>query len=264
MASLIRYGLIEFIVTAKKLQFFTSGLVAGCVGFAKLFVCATQPSDGELRLGELRLEDFAGAVPSSPAYACAVFYPGSHTTFPFEFFLFVVRSLLLWGAFVLLWHYDALVEGGRVALRALRGQQKLRHEVQRFVRFVRFVTSFASRSFVTTSVAGSMAPQHATAACQCSPRRPPPPQERRGLHWLPTTIGLLVLSWSLWLAIFWLVALNLYQVPRWWDEPLARWLDLLLVCTCVQLFINRLLTFPCVTATPAKVRPRPLHTLMTF
>ena len=63
---------------------------------------------------------------------------------------------------------------------------------------------------------------------------PPSPQERRGLHWLPTTIGLLVLSWSLWLAIFWLVALNLYQVPRWWDEPLARWLDLLLVCTCVH------------------------------
>jgi hypothetical protein len=83
------------------------------------------------------------------------------------------------------------------------------------------------------------------------------PQERRGLHWLPTTIGLLVLSWSLWLAILWLVALNLYQVPRWWDEPLATWLDLLLVCTCVQLFINRLLTFPCVTATPAKVWPRP-------
>ena len=80
MASLIRYGLIEFIVTAKKLQFFTSGLVAGCVGFAKLFVCATQPTDGELRLGDLRLEDVAGAVPSSPAYACAVFYPGSHAS----------------------------------------------------------------------------------------------------------------------------------------------------------------------------------------
>ena len=159
MASLIRYGLIEFIVTAKKLQFFTSGLVAGCVGFAKLFVCATQPSDRELRL-----EDVAGAIPSSPAFACAVFYPGSHTTFPFEFLLFVVRSVLLWGAFLLLWHYDALVEGGRVALRALRGQQKLRRE------------------------------------------------ERRGLHWLSTTIALLVLCWSLWLAILGFVALNLYQV----------------------------------------------------
>ena len=185
MASLIRYGLIEFIVTAKKLQFFTSGLVAGCVGFAKLFVCATQPSDSELRL-----EDFAGAVPSSPAYACAVFYPGSHTTFPFEFFLFVVRSLLLWGAFVLLWHYDALVEGGRVALRALRGQQKLRHEVQRFVRFVRFVRDSSRASPAEASSRGASraawAPQHATAARQCSPRRPPPPQERRGQHGLPS------------------------------------------------------------------------------
>ena len=186
--------------------------------------------------------------------------------------MFVVRSLLLWGAFVLLWHYDALVEGGRVALRALRGQQKLRHEVQRFVmirheeqRFVmirhevqRFVTSFVRRSFVTMSVvAGCIGSPACNRRMPVLTTAPSSPQERRGLHWLPTTIGLLVLSWSLWLAILWLVALNLYQVPRWWDEPLATWLDLLLVCTCVQLFINRLLTFPCVTATPAKVWPRP-------
>jgi len=79
------YGLIKFIVSSKRLQFITSGLISGTYAFTKLFVCAT------LREGD---QDDPEWEPSF--FRCEHFAPGSHHTFIYEFTLFLLRSCLNW------------------------------------------------------------------------------------------------------------------------------------------------------------------------
>lgn len=108
-----RYGLIQFIVTAKKLLFITAGLMSGTTAFTKLFVCAT-----------LR-EDVDSPTYEPSYFNCETFAPGAHPTFPFEMALFIVRSFLLWVAFAMLWNFDAMIKAQRRRRRALAGQQRL-------------------------------------------------------------------------------------------------------------------------------------------
>ena len=107
------YGLIKFIVSSKRLQFITSGLMSGTWAFTKLFVCATLREDKEDPNWE-------------PSYfECETFSPGSHRTFIYEFTLFLLRSFLNWYFFAVLWNYKA-VKANRLALQSLQAQQRLR------------------------------------------------------------------------------------------------------------------------------------------
>ena len=115
-----RYGLIQHIVTSKKLQFITSGLMSGTYAFTKLFVCAT-----------LREDDVAAPGYEPSYFRCENFAPGMHPTFPFEICLFFVRSALNWGAFLLLWNFKDIVHSARRLKKARSAQQRLAHGAER-------------------------------------------------------------------------------------------------------------------------------------
>ena len=161
------YGLIQFIVTAKKLQFITSGLISGTIAFTKLFICATLREDASApnfepsyyscarvaphtaphsqRAHQHAARHSTAALPSQHgphaaerargtvrrAQRCGSFAPGAHATFPFEMAIFIVRSLLLWVAFGMLWNFDAMIKAQRRRKRALESQQRLTKGAER-------------------------------------------------------------------------------------------------------------------------------------
>ncbi|KAL1529337.1 hypothetical protein AB1Y20_000291 [Prymnesium parvum] len=83
------HQLVKFIIKSKSLAFITSGLFASAIGFIKLFLCAT------------RWE------PHGPE-SCEAKAPGMNATFWFEYFLYLVRTVLVWITFLLLWRFDEI------------------------------------------------------------------------------------------------------------------------------------------------------------
>jgi hypothetical protein len=81
------FQLVNFIIKSKGLQFLTGGLLSGALGFVKLFRCATV------------------ADPTTPT-GCWMKAPGVTKTFRFEFSLLLVRCLLVWITFILLFNFD--------------------------------------------------------------------------------------------------------------------------------------------------------------
>ena len=228
------YGLIQFIITSKKLQFITSGLLSGSIAFTKLFVCAT-----------LREDVSAPDYQPSP-FSCSRFAPGSHTTFPFEMFLFVVRSILTWVAFSMLWNFDETVKMQRRTMHAIEAQQRLRNNERRgllgrwntallgalsWLLALSAVLAVVRAIWVTTSAAferppeltavlsagSTSAEQHMAAVAAAAAQTP--------------TFG----------AVFGLL-----------NEALLSWLDVVLLVLTLQLTLHRLLNTPTVTARPAK------------
>ena len=114
------YGLIQFIVSSKRLQFITSGLMSGTYAFTKLFVCATYR--------DTRDPTLPGWEPSY--FECPTFAPGTHRTFIFEFCLFVTRSVLNWCVFYVLWNFET-VQTVRESTGLLAAQQRLRSGAER-------------------------------------------------------------------------------------------------------------------------------------
>ncbi|KAL1502907.1 hypothetical protein AB1Y20_010980 [Prymnesium parvum] len=85
-----KHQLVSFITRSKALAFVTSGLVAATAAFVKLYVCIFAEQ---------------GSRFSCPAYA-----PGMHKTFLFEFYLYMLRTLLVWISGLLLWKFDEVTE----------------------------------------------------------------------------------------------------------------------------------------------------------
>ena len=83
------FQLVNFIIKSKGLQFLTGGLIGGALGFVKLFRCSTV------------------ADPLSPA-GCWHKAPGVTKTFRWEFSLLMVRSVLVWITFILLFNFEHL------------------------------------------------------------------------------------------------------------------------------------------------------------
>ena len=122
------YGLIHFILSSKRLQFITTGLMSGSYAFSKLFVCATLRENKE-------------APDWQPSYfECETFAPGTHYTFIFEFCLFVVRSILNWVVFAMLWNFDALVSSQRLKASVQLAQQRLLAGAERRGLYAPFLT----------------------------------------------------------------------------------------------------------------------------
>ena len=71
------HQLVSFIIAAKCLQFVTSGLISGVIGFATLYACSVEAEPGSLR-------------------SCQYRGPGMNAAFPLEFALSLVRTLLVW------------------------------------------------------------------------------------------------------------------------------------------------------------------------
>jgi hypothetical protein len=114
------YGLIQFIVSSKRLQFITSGLMSTTYAFTKIFICATYRETRDTT-----------ALDFEPSYLeCRTFAPGTHRTFIFEFCLFVLRSVLNWVVFYLLWHFTS-VQAFRDTTVVLQAQQRLRVNTDR-------------------------------------------------------------------------------------------------------------------------------------
>ena len=230
------YGLIQFIVVSKRLQFITTGLMSGTYAFGKLFVCATLRGAPPYPAAELSTSRHApflaaatrsalphrrlaggGRTPPSRTvplaallshtaallprslraeeskevlddgrkasyFECENFAPGTHPTFLFEFTLFVIRSVLNWVVFALLWNFDSVVKTQRVEGAKLRAQQNLLYGA-----------------------------------------------ERRGLYPSTTTTVLMLLSWQLTIGAF---------VAALWttgfDDVLGLWFDVLLVAALLQ------------------------------
>jgi hypothetical protein len=83
------YQLVNFIIKSKGLQFITGGLISGSLGFFKLFRCSTTA-------------DIDG-----PA-GCEHKAPGVTKFFRFQFSLLLVRSVLVWITFILLFNFEAI------------------------------------------------------------------------------------------------------------------------------------------------------------
>jgi len=190
------FGLIQFIISSKRLQFITTGLFSGSYAFSKLFICAT--------LRENR--NTPGWTASG--FECETFAPGTHYTFPFEFCLFTIRSMLNWVVFAMLWNFDKLVSKNRVKDQMLLAQQRL--------------------------MAGA---------------------ERRGLFG-PFLTGILVLlSWQLSIAAVASIFVAVYYAKSF-DfglGDLMPYFDLFVLAVVMQLVLHRLLTRPCIDATPAQL-----------
>ena len=73
------YQLTDFIIKSKGLQFITSGLISGALAFFKMYKCSIQEEGSPL--------------------ACEHKAPGMLPTFPFEFSLLLVRTVLVWITF---------------------------------------------------------------------------------------------------------------------------------------------------------------------
>ena len=82
------YQLTDFIIKSKGLQFITSGLISGALAFFKMYKCSIQEEGSPL--------------------ACEHKAPGMLPTFPFEFSLLLVRTVLVWITFLILWNFDAV------------------------------------------------------------------------------------------------------------------------------------------------------------
>lgn len=84
------HQLVAFIIKSKSLAFITAGLLSGAIGFIKLYLCATK---------------WDAHGPGS----CERKAPGMNATFWFEYFLFLVRTVLVWVTFVLLWCFEEIL-----------------------------------------------------------------------------------------------------------------------------------------------------------
>ena len=78
---------VAFIVKSKSLAFITSGLLSGALGFMKLYRCATK--------WEIHGHG-----------SCEQKAPGMQATFWFEYTLFLVRTILVWITFMILWKFE--------------------------------------------------------------------------------------------------------------------------------------------------------------
>jgi len=85
------HQLVAFLVKSKSLQFVTTGLISGAIGFIKLYICTTQTDP-------------------NAHYACKNKAPGMNKTFWFEYVLFLVRVILVWTTFAMLRNFEALNE----------------------------------------------------------------------------------------------------------------------------------------------------------
>jgi len=88
--SLYKYDehqLVSFIIKSKALAFITTGLISGAMGFIKLYMCATRWD------------------PHGPG-SCELKAPGMNKTFWFEYTLFLVRTVLVWITFLILWKFE--------------------------------------------------------------------------------------------------------------------------------------------------------------
>jgi len=81
------HQLVAFIIKSKSLAFITTGLISGAIGFIKLFMCATRWD------------------PHGPG-SCERKAPGMNKTFWFEYTLFLVRTVLVWITFLILWKFE--------------------------------------------------------------------------------------------------------------------------------------------------------------
>jgi hypothetical protein len=211
------YGLIQFIVSSKRLQFVTAGLFSGTYAFTRLFICATlredATSDGAAA---------ASSLPSLPAsaepsyFACENFAPGGHGTFIFELCLFLVRSILNWVAFVVLWNFDGVVRTQRQQARVRKAQQHLVVGTERRALYPALSTGFLllltwQIAFAVTGLIG----------LSIVYRDPPSPSS-------PSS-----------------------SVPVL--DALRPYLDVLCLCLALQLYLHRLLTRPMMTSAPARL-----------
>ena len=83
------FQLVNFIIKSKGLQFITGGLIGGALGFVKLFRCSTTA-------------DIHGPK------GCEFKAPGVTKFFRFQFALLLVRSVLVWITFILLFNFEAI------------------------------------------------------------------------------------------------------------------------------------------------------------
>ena len=83
------FQLVNFIIKSKGLQFITGGLIGGALGFVKLFRCSTT-------------EDIDGPK------GCEYKAPGVTKFFRFQFALLLVRSVLVWITFILLFNSETI------------------------------------------------------------------------------------------------------------------------------------------------------------
>jgi len=83
------YQLVNFIIKSKGLQFLTGGLMGGTIAFIKLFRCST-------------VADPHGMT------GCWKKAPGVTKTFRFEFSLLMVRIVLVWITFLLLFNFETI------------------------------------------------------------------------------------------------------------------------------------------------------------
>jgi hypothetical protein len=83
------FQLVNFIIKSKGLQFLTGGLLGGALGFRKMFMCSTTA-------------DLTGPG------GCEHKAPGGHKTFRFEYSLLMVRTVLVWITFILLFNFDKI------------------------------------------------------------------------------------------------------------------------------------------------------------
>ena len=83
------FQLVNFIIKSKGLQFITGGLIGGALGFVKLFRCSTTA-------------DVDGPK------GCEHKAPGVTKFFRFQFTLLMVRTVLVWITFILLFNFDAI------------------------------------------------------------------------------------------------------------------------------------------------------------
>jgi hypothetical protein len=83
------FQLVNFIIKSKGLQFITGGLIGGALGFVKLFRCSTT-------------EDIDGPK------GCEYKAPGVTKFFRFQFALLLVRSVLVWITFILLFNFETI------------------------------------------------------------------------------------------------------------------------------------------------------------
>jgi hypothetical protein len=87
LTKLDEYQLVEFIIKCKGLQFLTGGLMAGALGFNKLYQCTIQ-------------------LDQSGPKGCWKKAPGTNKTFFFEFSLLLLRTFLVWVTFTVLWNFE--------------------------------------------------------------------------------------------------------------------------------------------------------------
>lgn len=83
------FQLVNFIIKSKGLQFITGGLIGGALGFVKLFRCSTTA-------------DIHGPM------GCEHKAPGVTKFFRFQISLLLVRTVLVWITFILLFNFEAI------------------------------------------------------------------------------------------------------------------------------------------------------------